>query len=137
MRYLTVYRRNILGYGLVQPLRRLAGSDFVAAEGEALVRACIKQILGTRPGEVRWRPSFGSNIEPYRHRNATRGMAAQLSEMISTAIRLWEPRVKITECATQVDNNKVYVRVTWVVTASEEATDSNVVLGPISQEVAV
>jgi len=137
MRLLTAYRRNILGYGLVQPLRRQASSDFVAAEGEALVRACIRQILGTRPGELRWRPEFGTAIEPFRHRNNTGPLAAALADMISSSLQAWEPRVKLTACTASRDANRLTIRVDWVMTASEAADDNNVIIGPISQEVSV
>jgi phage baseplate assembly protein W len=137
MRYLTAYRRNILGYGLVQPMRRLASSDFVAAEGEALIRACIRQILGTKPGELRWNPAFGTAIEPYRHRNNTPMLSKALGDMIASALQEWEPRVKLAACSAQITGNQIDIRVGWVVTASESATDNNVIIGPISQEVSV
>jgi phage baseplate assembly protein W len=46
-----------LGRGIVS-LHRVGG-DLEHEEGSKLVEAAVRQILGTRKGELRWRPGFG------------------------------------------------------------------------------
>jgi len=97
--------RSPAGYGLVQPFRRQGGKDFVAAHGTPLVKACIGQILGTRKGELRWRPSFGTDIEPYRHRNLNVAEAGALASDIKQAILEWESRVGSVHVTSDMSNS--------------------------------
>lgn len=136
--------RNTLGFGLVWPLRRLASSDFVAAEGEALIRTCISQILGTRPGELPWRPSFGVDLERFRNKGNRAGLGEAISSTIATALQEWEPRIRVSRCTAQSEAadpslpytmNKITVRIDWAVVSGATPEANNVLIGPVSQEV--
>lgn len=145
MREATAFKRDTLGYGLVSPLRRLASRDFVAAEGEALVRSCITQILGTKPGELPWRPDFGIDLEYYRQKNASNALGQEIAAQVVSALQDWEPRVEVSRCLISMDSssasgqprNIIRVRVDWVVRTDAVSDDSNVLIGPVSQEVAI
>ena len=130
------YRRDLLGYGLIRPLQRLGGNDFVTAEGEALIASAVKQILSTRPGELPWRPSFGMNLEVYRHQNNNEGLAALIADSVVEALQLWEPRLEISEAFVSIEDSTINVRVVWQV-VSRASTGSNVLLGPVQQEVEI
>lgn len=144
MRAATAFRRNTLGYGLLSPLRRIASSDFLAAEGESLIRSCIVQIIGTRPGELPWRPDFGTDLEYYRSRNNVGALGKELSAAIVAALQSWEPRVRVANCQTSIEAsetagplNVIRARVIWVVVTDSSGDDSNVLIGPVTQEVVV
>src|SRR3970040_886275 len=90
---LATGRQSFLGFGLVQPFRRIGGADFQVAGGVELVAGCVRQIIGTDPGEVRWRPSFGFEAEKYRHKNMNPGLEELAQVKTLDAIGTWEPRV--------------------------------------------
>lgn len=129
-------RFNILGSGLVRPLQRIAGNDFVNATGEACIRSSISQILGTRPGEIPWRPDFGTDFDQYRHRSGTGALAQEIADTAAESIARWEPRVKVSRILAQVQDNIVYLKIGWSV-ISTATEGNNVIIGPVTQEVAV
>ena len=150
MRQRTAFRFNTLGNGLVHPFRRTAGSDFISAEGGSLIRSCISQILGTRIGELRWRPDFGINLEQYRHRNATgdfgEGLAQLIGADVASTLSSWESRMDIVNVQASVEaadasspmlRNKIVCKIDWIVRSEGAAEGSNVLIGPVSQEVAL
>lgn len=129
-------RFNILGSGLIRPLQRIAGSDFVNATGESLIRSSIMQILGTKPGEIPWRPDFGTDFDQYRHQVGTGALAQEIADTAAEAIARWEPRVKVSRILAQVQDNIVYLKIGWaVISAATEG--NNVIIGPVTQEVSV
>lgn len=146
MRSLEIHKRNVLGYGLIAPMRRLASSDFVAAEGESLVRSAIMQVLGTRPGELPWRPDFGIDLEYYRQKNATGTLSREVAEDVSSALQTWEPRIEIASCQVSIEaaepglgapRNVIRIKVSWLVRTDAISDNNNVLIGPVSQEVAI
>jgi phage baseplate assembly protein W len=129
-------RFNLLGSGIIRPFQRISGSDFVHAVGEATVRSSIIQILGTKPGEITWRPEFGTDLERFRHRNATGALAQEIAEECAESISRWEPRVKVSGIVARVQDNIIYVKVVWAVVSTASA-GNNVLIGPVTQEVTV
>ncbi len=130
-------KKDLLGNGLTIPFRRTGGRDFASAHGGPLVESCVAQIMGTRPGELRWRPKFGMDVEPYRHRNLTDASAQALAAEVHRALSEFEPRlsaVSVTSQFTAADSNKVILEVQWQITA-QSAPGSAVIVGPVSQEV--
>lgn len=130
---------NVLGQGLVAPLRRLAGKDFASAEGVALVRAAILQILRTRRGELPWRPAFGAALDRYRHQSVTEEIAAEVQLAVQRNLQAYEPRVSIGTVQVErptPDSAVLRVRVTWSVVA--RGSSRNIVLaGPDTTEVTI
>jgi phage baseplate assembly protein W len=127
------FQKDILGKCIVKPLRRTS-NDFAIAEGEALVRAALSQILLTRRGEIRWRPSFGSSLERFRHRNGSDGLQQEISDAISDTLLRWEPRISMSKCIVNIQGNTVIVRVTWSV-VTQNSVQRNVLIGPVTQEI--
>lgn len=90
---------TFLGRGLLRPFRRDQKNDLATATGEALVKACLVQVLGTKAdsavssGELPWRTDFGSRLHLLRHQNNTDGMLELAAVMVQEAAR-WEPRVR-------------------------------------------
>jgi phage baseplate assembly protein W len=127
-------KREFLGSGLITPLQRISGNDFVWAEGERLVKSSISQILGTRPGELPWRPDFGTDLERYRYKSAVDATASALATEIVESVSRFEPRATITTVVASAEDNVIKARISWSIT-SEASEGNNVLLGPISQEV--
>lgn len=92
---------NNLGAGLLRPFRRDEKNDFANASGEAVVRACIGQILGTRcgsdtvQGELPWRSEFGSLLYALRHRRNDLATIEVAKVHVADALRRWEPRARV------------------------------------------
>lgn len=90
---MTVLARPFLGSGLSFPLRLVVGDYVVTSESDQ-IKESITTILGTRIGERRMLPLFGSNI----HRLLFEDMDdpdTQSKARVYTiqAVSLWEPRV--------------------------------------------
>ena len=130
-----IYRRDLVGNGLIKPLRRASGNDFLSAHGESLVKASVMQILGTRPGELPWRPDFGCATEPYRHRGLTPDKAQFISDEIVQSLVTYDKRINVLGASTDLVDNKLTVTVTWTLQAAPGVGE--VLVGPITQEVVI
>jgi phage baseplate assembly protein W len=85
------------GYGLLLPFRRTSSNDFLAGGGEALIRAAVRQILGTVRGELPWRPRFGAGLWNLRHLRNSEALPELARIAIQDSLRRWEPRVEVVE----------------------------------------
>lgn len=131
------FRRSLLGNGILRPLRRLSGSDFVSASGSRVVKAAIEQVIGTRIGELIWRPDFGTNIERFRHQNATPQTVAAIASEIKTSLSIWEPRVSVASVGVAVEDNQIRVKITWSLVVGRAINANDVDVGPFSTEVTI
>lgn len=86
---------ELLGRGVVHPFERDEKNDFANAAGEANVRACVAQVLGTRRGEVRWRRAFGSDLHRLLHRPQNPALEDFAALLVRDAIQRWEPRARL------------------------------------------
>jgi phage baseplate assembly protein W len=90
-----------LGIGLLHPFRRDLKSDFASGTGADLVSSNLRQILGTkggtdrRPGEVRWRSRFGSQLHTLRHASNNPAFQELARLYVVDPVRRWEPRARI------------------------------------------
>ena len=128
---------DFLGQGLARPFRR-AGADLARADGEALVRSAVAQVLGTEQGELPWNPRFGSRITTYRHQNMDEVMEALVKTEVQAALAVWEPRIQVLEvAATRVRNdNRLDVSLTWAI-IERNSPENQVLVGPVSQEIRI
>ena len=126
MASLTEFNKRMVGNGLIKPLRRLSGNDFLSATGPALIKSAIQQILGTRTGELPWRPAFGTNLESYRHRSMTEPQLQSLIATIQTALTIWEPRLSVTSVTAESEENKIRVRIVWTINVGATITGNNI-----------
>jgi phage baseplate assembly protein W len=88
------------GAGIIRPFRRDGKNDIANSSGLALIQSCVGQILGTRasnpngnlPGELPWRPGFGSRLFLLKH--ASSDVIDDLARAYcAEALARWEPRV--------------------------------------------
>lgn len=92
---------QFLGSGIVRPFRRGA-SDVANDNGVNLVRSCVAQCLGTRVGELEWRPEFGSRLHLCKHRKGP-VLSALAAYYVTEALSRWEPRVIVTSVVASFD----------------------------------
>ena len=85
------------GIGIVRPFARTPQGDFASDGGQALLASNVGQILGTIPGELRWAPSFGTNLANLRQRLNTGALGDLARVSVESSIRRWEPRVNLTD----------------------------------------
>jgi len=130
------YKNAQLGKCIAQPLRRGGSGDYLAAQGAELIKAAVEQILHTKKGELPWKPSFGLDVERYRHRNLTDALVAAIAGEVLEALTDYEPRIEIVECDAGKIENRARVKVRWQI-VTEAKADNNVIVGPVTQEVTV
>ena len=134
--------KDFLGNGILVPFRR-GSRDIVSGRDVELIKSSVAQVLGTRaavgrdfPGELPWRPDFGSKLWILRHRNNDPTLHAQAMTFVMEAMR-WEPRVEVTgvevEVYPEVPENQLRVRVRYEII--QENVASNQVLLPEFEEV--
>lgn len=108
---------SFLGQGLLRPFRRDQKNDFAADAGVNLVVACVGQVLGTKadspasPGELPWRTDFGSKLHLLRHSNHNDLSINLATVYAKDALKLWEPRAKITAVAIEPGESQRELRV--------------------------
>lgn len=98
-----------LGFGLLTPFQRDAKNDFANGGGDELLKAAVRQVLGTRgriadePGELPWRDDFGSVLDLLRQRNVD-GMWKELARhYVQDALARWDARVVVASVDPVVD----------------------------------
>ncbi len=98
-----------LARGLLRPFRRDQKNDFASGSGRELFQARASEVLGTRatsafgPGELRWRPAFGSRLHLLRHKRIT-PITRELARFYAQeALGRWDRRCVVTSCT--VDKN--------------------------------
>lgn len=84
-----------LGAGIRRPFRRGPNGDFLQSSGADLVQSNVGQVMGTMPGECRWRPSFGGNLSALRHRNNTTALNELARLTLQRAFSRWMPRLRL------------------------------------------
>lgn len=127
---------EFLGTGLITPLRRSGGNDFVVSSGVPLVRSCIRQIVGTNRGELRWRPAFGVTLQKYKNKINNPDLEDLVSNDITDAITQFEPRVTLSAVTTRRAGNQLIARISWAV-IDRNTPDNQVLLGPDTFEVTI
>lgn len=91
---------TFIGRGVTSPFRR-ASSDLANAEGIALLKNNMKQILGVRAdsdyttGELPWRTEFGSLLHLLRHKPNTLATEELARIYVVEALARWEPRILV------------------------------------------
>ena len=69
--------------------------NYVQSDTVSLVKASLRQIVLTAPGERLWQPEFGCKVRLFQFDTLTETAKTTLASMIMESIRKWEPRVKV------------------------------------------
>lgn len=133
---------GVVGRGLLRPFRRDGKQDFASGTGVELIAAHVGQILGTiasgetTGGELPWRTEFGSLLHLLRLSNASPAVVEKARTFIVSALRRWEPRVRVTAVKAEQTEGRVILRIRWRL-ATDVADDTRVVIAGLETEVAV
>jgi uncharacterized protein len=106
-----------LGKGLGFPIRPDPSTGRIpAAEGMALVRQSIGQILDTEPGERIMLPTFGCGLRRYLMEPNTLTTRSAMERDIEDALNRWEPRIQLTNVAVTPDKDPslVWIEISYV-----------------------
>lgn len=128
--------QEFLGSGLTIPLRRIGASGFLTATGVPLVRACIRQIIGTSQGELRWKPRFGTQLQRYKHKPNNEELEELISDDITTNLSNFEPRINKVDVKIKRQNSQIIASITWSV-IDKNNVNNQVLLGPDTFEVTI
>jgi len=101
-----------MGNGLLIPLRRV-GADFAAGDGDAQLRSKVLQVLGTSPGELPWRPSFGCGLRALKHQSNDTVLAEIARVRIRDSFATWLPEVHLVTVRVDRADTAVSIRVRW------------------------
>lgn len=97
----------VIARGLLRPFRRDQKNDFANARGASLFQSRAGQVLGTRassvagPGELRFRPNFGSRLHLLRHKKITPITRELARYYAQEALGNWDPRCRVTSCTVE------------------------------------
>jgi len=106
-----------LGKGLGFPIRPDPSTGRIpAAEGMALVRQSIGQILDTEPGERIMLPAFGCGLRRFLMEPNTLTTRSAMERDIEDALNRWEPRIQLVNVAVTPDKDPslVWVEISYV-----------------------
>lgn len=131
---------DFLGFGLLSPFQRDGKNDFASDGGLALIKASIRNILGTRgasetaQGEYPWRTEFGSQLERLRHMPNKAVIADLAQYYVAEALARWEPRVVVKHVDVTQEDYTLTIEVTYDV-IDQNVSGNNVALQDITQTV--
>jgi phage baseplate assembly protein W len=88
--------------------------EYVA--GMELVRQSVATILDTEPGERVMQPTFGCGLRRYLMQPNSLTTRTAMTEDITTALQLWEPRITVTNVAVTPgeDPSLVWIEISYV-----------------------
>jgi len=82
------------------------------------VKANIKNLVLTNPGERYYHPTFGVGVQGLLFENVTKAMIKNLSTKIETQVGLWLPYVTIKDIAidtSSIDSNEVKIKIDYII----------------------
>lgn len=87
-------RNDLYGAGFQYPLsiNAAVGGVTTATDVES-VRASLRRLLDTTPGEDRFQPEYGCALRYHLFENDTDVLRALIETTIRDAVRRWEPRI--------------------------------------------
>jgi phage baseplate assembly protein W len=92
---MTTLARRVFGAGLALPIAAADDGRLPAADGPEKVRLSIAIILDTEPGERIMLPAFGCGLRRFLMQPNSTATRAQMQREIETALRTWEPRIRL------------------------------------------
>ena len=100
-------------------------NDVGIKKNNASISQSVLNILRTNHGERPFNYKFGANLRRYLFENMTRATAANMTTSIETALKNWEPRIKVlnTNIQAKADENEVFITVTGKVISTNEVID--------------
>jgi phage baseplate assembly protein W len=108
-----------VGRGPRFPMRPVV-SRLEYVDGMELVRQSVATILDTEPGERVMQPTFGCGLRRYLMQPNSLTTRTSMTEDISSALQLWEPRVTVTNVSVTPGEDPALV---WIEISYERKAD--------------
>jgi len=107
--------------GIDQPMRFDTSGYPAPAVNDNALKACLRNILLTTPGERVMRPYFGSWLRLLTFDNLNTITALRARAEVRRAITEWEPRVTILGVAFEIDQERrsISVVISWEANGKE------------------
>ena len=96
---------QLFGQGMAFPPRVSPNGSIAWSRGEENIREAIRTVLMTEPGERLYLPTFGAGLGRFLFEANTASTHTLIAERIQSALRAWEPRVKVESVELAVDPN--------------------------------
>ena len=94
---------QLYSQGMAFPPRVLPNGSIAWSSGEDNIREAIRIVLMTEPGERLYLPTFGAGLGRFLFEPNTASTHTLIAERIQSALRAWEPRVKVESVDVAVD----------------------------------
>lgn len=105
----TTYR------GIAFPFGKSSTSLPAAVSDADLVKASIRQIIMTSPGERVMRPDFGSNAYAFVFESNDEILEELIKAEVTGALGRYEPRAIVQEVSTRRDGSQIVITVAFIV----------------------
>jgi phage baseplate assembly protein W len=123
-------RSDLYGAGFQYPFafQSATGGVTMASDVES-VRASLRRLLDTAPGEDRFQPDYGCALKHHLFENDTDVLRALIETTIREAVIRWEPRIEeVIELLLDADvDNPHVLRVTVVFRLIQSQNEDNLV----------
>jgi uncharacterized protein len=94
---------QLYGRGMSFPPRVGSDGRIAWSEGETNIREAIRIVLQTEEKERINLPTFGAGLQKYLFEPNTVATQTQISDRITKALQLWEPRISLKQVDVQPD----------------------------------
>ncbi len=122
---------NLFGQGLSFPPRVGPDGRMAWAVGEASIHENIALILKTDRGERVMLPGFGAGLSSFLFEPNTPATHARIAHAIDTALKRWEPRIRlasVTVAPDADDPSAAVAHIAWTLVATGAAQQTSLVL---------
>jgi len=112
-------------YGFPWPVEKTSGGYLYKAYDLNVVKAALRQLLLTSPGERVMLPDYGVGLKELLFGQLTDLLFGDIRSKIAAAINTWEPRVVVNEITIEEDGeNTVRVYINFSLKDDLEAVDA-------------
>lgn len=125
---------SLFGKGIAFPPRLDAFGRWAWSEGEINIREAIAVILKTNQRERIALPNFGAGLQRYLFEPNTADTHARIAHEIDTALRRFEPRIKLESVDVAADANSAQTAIATIIyrlvaSGGRERISVNIALG--------
>lgn len=113
---------DFIGRGFPFPLRIDDRGSFVLVDGTEEIERAMTVVLSTAPGERPFRPRFGCRIWELMFEPIDFNTMGLMKVYVEEAMRMWEPRVDVTEVLTEprVESGAVDITISYTVRSTND-----------------
>ena len=116
-------KADFVGTGWAFPLGTNSRGGVAVVSGSDEIRAAIRMILETTPGERVMRPEFGCRIWDYLFAPLNANTLGGMAQSVREALGRWEPRINLENVSARVDPDglgRVLIEVDYLVRTTND-----------------